>query len=116
MRDRDPAAAIAALEPAPPYELTAPEVIAVRGEAYLAAKQGEKAEAEFEKLIANPGLEDPAHPWTVLAHLGLALALALQGNKARSESEYENCFALWKDADPDVPVLREARRGDPELQ
>jgi len=116
LRHGDPAGAITALEPAAPYELAAPEVIAVRGDAYLAAKQGEKAEGEFRKLIANPGLEDPVKPWTVLAHLGLARAYALQGNKAGSKSEYEGFFALWKDADPDVPVLQQARREYAALQ
>jgi DNA-binding winged helix-turn-helix (wHTH) protein/tetratricopeptide (TPR) repeat protein len=109
MHRGDPAAAIAALEPAAPYELAAPEVIDVRGNAYLAVKQGAKAETEFRKLIANPGLEDPVRPWTVLAHLGLARAFVLQGNKAAGKSEYDNFFALWKDADPDVPVLQQAR-------
>ena len=103
-------AAVAALEPAAPYELAAPEVIEVRGNAYLALKQGEKAEAEFKKLIANPGLEDPVHPWTVLAHVGLARAYALYGNKSASKSEYEKFFALWRDADSDLPVLQQARR------
>jgi tetratricopeptide (TPR) repeat protein len=110
LRHHDPAAAVAALEPAAPYELAAPEVIEVRGNAYLALKQGEKAEAEFKKLIANPGLEDPVHPWTVLAHLGLARAYALYGNKSASKSEYEKFFALWRDADSDLPVLQQARR------
>jgi DNA-binding winged helix-turn-helix (wHTH) protein/Flp pilus assembly protein TadD len=116
LRHHDPATAIAELKPAAPYELAAPEVIEVRGEAYLATKQGELAENEFRKLIANPGLEDPVRPWTVLAHLGLARSLALQGNKAGSKSEYENFFALWKDADPDVPVLQQARRQYAQLQ
>jgi pentatricopeptide repeat protein len=106
----DPAVVIAALEPARPYELAAPEVISVRGQAYLAAKQDEPAEAEFKKLISNPGLEDPVHPWTVLAHLDLARAYALEGNKAASKSEYETFLALWKDADPDLSLLQQARR------
>jgi eukaryotic-like serine/threonine-protein kinase len=109
LRHHDPAAAISALEPAAPYELAAPEVIEVRGDAYLALKQGEKAETEFKKLIANPGLEDPMRPWTVLAHLGLAHALALEGNKPGSKSEYEKFFALWKDADSDLSLLQQAR-------
>jgi DNA-binding winged helix-turn-helix (wHTH) protein/tetratricopeptide (TPR) repeat protein len=116
MRRRNPAAAIAALEPAAPYELAAPEVIEVRGDAYLATKQGEKAEAEFRKLIANPGLEDPVHPWTVLAHLGLARALVQEGNKAGSKNEYENFLAFWKDADPDLPALKQARQEYAQLQ
>ncbi len=110
MRHRDPVAAIAALEPSIPYELIAPEVIEVRGNAYLAAKQGEKAECEFRKLIDNPGLDDPLKPWTVIAHLGLARALALNGEKPQSKREYEIFFALWKDADPDLPLLQQAHR------
>jgi DNA-binding winged helix-turn-helix (wHTH) protein/tetratricopeptide (TPR) repeat protein len=110
MRHRDPAAAIAALEAATPYELMAPEVIDLRGNAYLAARQAEKAEGEFRTLIDNPGLEDPVKPWTVMAHLGLARAYVVEGNKARARGEYENFFALWKDADPDIPVLQQARQ------
>jgi len=110
LRRHDPDAAVKELEVASPYELAACEVIDVRGNAYLAAKQGEKAEVEFKRLIANPGLDDPVHPWTVLAHLGLARAYALQGNKARSKAEYESFFALWKDADSDLPALQQARR------
>jgi eukaryotic-like serine/threonine-protein kinase len=110
LRHHNPAAAISALEPTAPYELAAPEVIEIRGEAYLAEKQGEKAEAEFRKLIANPGLEDPVRPWTVLAPLALARAYTLEGNKAASKTEYENFFALWKDAESDLPALQEARR------
>jgi len=116
LRRHDPDAAVKELEVASPYELAACEVIDVRGNAYLAAKQGEKAEVEFKRLIANPGLDDPVHPWTVLAHLGLARAYALQGNKAGSKAEYESFFALWKDADPDVPVLLQARREYAQLQ
>jgi len=112
----DPATAIAALESARPYELAAPEVISVRGDAYLAQKQGEKAEIEFRKLIANPGLDDPVHPWTVLAHLGLARAYALEGNKTGSKSEYESFLASWKDGDPDLILLQEARREYAQLQ
>jgi len=110
MRRHDPDAAIKELDAASPYELAACEIIDVRGTAYLAAKQGEKAEAEFKKLIANPGVDDPVHPWTVLAHVGLARAYALEGNKAGSKGEYEKLFALWKDADSDLPVLQQARR------
>jgi len=110
LRRHDPDAAVKELEVASPYELAACEVIDVRGNAYLAAKQGEKAEAEFKRLIANPGLDDPIHPWPVLAHLGLARAYALQGNKAGSKAEYESFFALWKDADSDLPALQQARR------
>jgi eukaryotic-like serine/threonine-protein kinase len=110
LRHHDPTKAISELEQASPYELATPEVIELRGNAYLAAKQGEKAEREFRKLIANPGLEDPIHPWTIYAHVGLARALLLEGNKSGSKTEYERFFALWNDADSDVPALQQARR------
>jgi DNA-binding winged helix-turn-helix (wHTH) protein/tetratricopeptide (TPR) repeat protein len=106
----DPAGAIAALAPAVPYELLRPETIEVRGAAYMAAGQADKAEAEFKKLIANPGLEDPMLPRTTLAHLYLARAYALEGSKAQSAVEYKAFLALWKDADPDLPPLVQARR------
>jgi DNA-binding winged helix-turn-helix (wHTH) protein/tetratricopeptide (TPR) repeat protein len=105
----DPAGAVAALSQATPYELARCEVIEVRGHAYLAAGQGDKAEVEYKKLIANPGLEDPSLPRTTLAHLGLARAYALEGKTAPSRDEYEKLFALWKEADGDIEVLQQAR-------
>jgi DNA-binding winged helix-turn-helix (wHTH) protein/tetratricopeptide (TPR) repeat protein len=108
LRRNDPAGAIALLEPGRPYELALPEIIDARGQAYLAAKQGVQAEAEFRKLIDHPSLEEPTMPRTFLAHLGLARAYALQGHKDESRKEYETFFDLWKDADADSPVLRQA--------
>jgi hypothetical protein len=106
----DPAGAISALASSVPYELARCEVIELRGQAWLAARQGDKAELEFKKLIANPGLEDPSLPRSALAHLGLARAYALEGEKAQSASEYHAFLDLWRDADQDVPVLIEAHR------
>jgi eukaryotic-like serine/threonine-protein kinase len=104
----DPQAAIALLEASAPYELAKPEVIELRAQAYLAAHQGEKAQQEFQKLLDHPALEDPTLPGTILAHLGLARALEMQGRKEDSRKEYETFFGLWKDADADVPVLKQA--------
>jgi Tfp pilus assembly protein PilF len=109
LNHHDSAGAIAALPQATPYDLVRCEVIEVRGQAYLAAGQGDKAEVEYKKLIANPGLEDPALPRTTLAHLGLARAYAMENKSAESRGEYEKFCALWKDADTDVPVLEQAR-------
>ena len=109
LNHHDSAGAIAALPQATPYDLVRCEVIEVRGQAYLAAGQGDKAEVEYKKLIANPGLEDPALPRTILAHLGLARAYAMENKAAESRGEYEKFFTLWKDADPDVQVLEQAR-------
>jgi eukaryotic-like serine/threonine-protein kinase len=108
LRHNDPDGAIAGLEPARSLDLVRPEVMEVRAEAYLAARQPDKAEVEFQKIIANPGLEDIMQPRTVLAHLGLARAYALENKTAESRSEYEKFFALWKDADTDIPALKQA--------
>jgi hypothetical protein len=84
------------------------EVIEARAEAYLAARQADKAVLEFQKIVANPGLEDPMLPRTIVAHLGLARAYALENNIAGSRNEYEEFFALWKDADADLGVFKQA--------
>lgn len=108
MRKGKPLDAIAALEPATPYELATYEVLWQRAEAYRLAKQGEQAASEYQKILANPGI-DPVDVLYPLAHLGLARALALQNKAAESRASYEKFFALWKDADADSPVLHEAR-------
>jgi DNA-binding winged helix-turn-helix (wHTH) protein/tetratricopeptide (TPR) repeat protein len=110
LRRNDPQAAIALLEPARPYEMALPEVIEVRGEAYLAAKQAANAQQEFQKLIDHPAVEEPTMPKTFLAHLGLARAYALEGRMADSGKEYQTFFTLWKDADANLPVLQQAHR------
>jgi DNA-binding winged helix-turn-helix (wHTH) protein/tetratricopeptide (TPR) repeat protein len=103
------AGAIAALEPSIPFELARPDVLCLRAQDYLAAGQGAEAEAKFKELIANPALDDPTMPSTILAHLGLARAYALEQKVAGSRDEYNKFFALWKDADGDLPVLQKAR-------
>jgi tetratricopeptide (TPR) repeat protein len=109
LHHHDPQAAIALLAPARPYELALPEVIDVRAKAYLMAKQGEKAQAEYQKLIDHPAVEAPTMPKTYLAHLGLARAYALEGRRDDSRKEYETFFDLWKDADTNLPILHQAR-------
>jgi len=108
LRRNDPLVAIALLEPSRPYELALPEVIDVRAQAYLAAKQGAKAQEEYQKLIDHLAVEEPTMPKTILAHLGLARAYALQNRKGDSRKEYDAFFSLWKDADSDLSVLRQA--------
>jgi predicted Zn-dependent protease len=109
LQHNDPQAAIALLEPARPYDLALAEVIEVRAQACLAAHQGASAQQEFQKLLDHPALEDPTLPRTILAHLGLARALEMQGRKEDSRKEYETFFGLWRDADADVPALKQAR-------
>jgi serine/threonine protein kinase/Tfp pilus assembly protein PilF len=119
---KDPDAAIKALAPAAPYELgaVAPFNFAVypvylRGMAYLAAKQGASAATEFQKILDHAGvvLNEPIGP---LAHLGLARAYALSGDRAKARTAYQDFFALWKDADSDLPILNQAKAEYARLQ
>jgi serine/threonine protein kinase len=87
----------------------------IRGEAHLAAKQGTAAASEFQKLLDHRGLV--ANCWTgALAHLGLARAYALAGDNAKARIAYQDFLALWKDADPDVPILKQAKAEYAKLQ
>ena len=108
LRRNDPGTAIALLEASRPYELALPEVIEVRGEAYLEAKQGAKAGEEFQKLIDHPAVEEPTMPKTILAHLGLARAEEMQGNHTGSRQQYEVFLSAFKEADPALPILKQA--------
>jgi eukaryotic-like serine/threonine-protein kinase len=108
MAHRKPLEAVAALEPARPYELSSFHVLIERGEAYLQANQPRLAEAEFKKALDHYGIDVIALEIPV-AHLGLARAYALDGNAAASRGEYQQLFGIWKDTDPDLPVLLQAR-------
>ena len=83
--------------------------IFARGNLYLKARRGNEAAAEFRKVIDQRGVDifSPTHS---LAHLGLGRALALNGDTAGARKAYQDFFALWKDADHDLPVLAEARK------
>jgi len=80
----------------------------VRGEAWLMLRDGTRAAAEFQKFIDHRGLV-VTFPWGALARLGLARAYALQGDTAKARATYQDFLTLWKDADPDVPILKEAK-------
>ena len=80
----------------------------IRGEAYLAAHEGPQAAAEFQKIVNSHGVV-ATEPIGALAHIGLARAYALAGDNAKSRAAYEAFFKLWKDADPDIPVLQQAK-------
>ena len=110
--DRDNASsAVDLLEPAARYELGTQSpyfILYVRGLAHLRLGAGTDAAAQFQKILDHRGL-DPVSPLYPLSRLGLARAKALAGETAEARRAYQDFLALWKDADPDVPVLREAR-------
>jgi tetratricopeptide (TPR) repeat protein len=80
----------------------------LRGEAYLAAKQGAAAAAEFQKIIEHPGAVR-SEPIGALARLELGRALVIAGDPAKAKTAYQEFFTLWENADPDIPLLRQAR-------
>ena len=82
--------------------------ILFRGEAYLAARKGPEAAREYQKLIDHRGIMI-GDPVSVLARYGLARSYALAGDPSNARNQYKEFVALWKDADPDLPVLRKAR-------
>ncbi|HZT73098.1 MAG TPA: serine/threonine-protein kinase [Terriglobales bacterium] len=114
----DPASAIASLQAAAPYELaistrspfnwTAMFPVYVRGEAYLAAGDGSKAAAEFQKILAHPGIV-LNEPIAALARLQLGRAFVLAGDAAQAADAYRGFLALWRAADPGIPVFRQAQ-------
>lgn len=116
LRNEETGKAIAALAASAPYELgqTAQEVtfvlypVYLRGETYMAAKQGTAAAAEFQKLLDHPGLVQN-EPIGALARLGLGRAYVLSGETAKAHAAYQDFFALWKDADSDIPILKQAK-------
>ena len=80
----------------------------VRGEAYLRAGDGMQAAAEFQKVIDHRGIV-ANFPLGVLAHLQCGRAYALQGDTAKAKTAYQDFLTLWKDADLDIPILKEAK-------
>ena len=87
----------------------------LRGMAYLAEKQGVAAAREFQKIVDHAGIVGN-EPIGALARLGLGRAFALSGDAAKSKTEYQDFFTLWKDADPDIPLLKQAKAEDARLQ
>ncbi|MGH9712472.1 MAG: protein kinase domain-containing protein [Candidatus Acidiferrales bacterium] len=80
----------------------------VRGQAFLVSGQGNEAAREFQKILDHRGILQN-EPIGALAHLGLGRAYALQGDAAKARVAYQDFLALWKDADPDIPVLQQAK-------
>jgi eukaryotic-like serine/threonine-protein kinase len=107
----DPSKAIEILQAAVPYELGRAASLYpayVRGQAFLAARQGSEAAAEFQKILDHRGIVLNA-PIGALAHLQLGRAYAMQGDTAKAKAAYQDFLTLWKDADPDIPILKQAK-------
>jgi eukaryotic-like serine/threonine-protein kinase len=107
----NPAKAIELLQPAVPYEFGWPARVIpsyVRGEAYIHMRQGNEAAEQFQNILNHRG-PCGTLPACSLAHLQLGRARALSGDNAGARTAYQDFFALWKDADPDVPILKEAK-------
>ena len=117
----DPAKALEMTQAAAPYELAVPGTafydgaffgalypVYVRGLAYSRMGRHREAAAEFQKILDHPGitLNDPIGP---MARLQLARALSASGDRVKSVAAYKELVALWKDADPDIPVVQEAK-------
>ena len=117
--------AIELLRAASPYELgystysrygwTALYPVYVRGEAFLAARKGSEAAAEFGKITIHRGIAIN-EPIGALAHLQLGRAYAMAGDPAKARAAYQDFLTLWKDADPDIPILKEAKTEYAKLQ
>src|SRR5271157_5286154 len=112
---KDPNRAVELLNLASTVELGQPTNLTVilcpvylRGEAYLMLRDGSRAAAEFQKFIDHYGLVLNS-PWGALARFGLARAYAMQGSTVKARASYQDFLTLWKDADPDIPVLKEAK-------
>ena len=87
----------------------------LRGEAYLMLHDGNRAAAEFQKFIVHRGVV-MNFPWGALARLGLARAYAVQGDTVKARAAYQDFLTLWTDADPDIPILKEAKAEYAKLQ
>ena len=106
---KNPTRAIELLESAKPYEVSDFGSIYIRGAAYLQAQDGASAAAEFQKILDHRGVS-PLDVAYALARLELGRALALQGQTAKARTTYQDFLAFWKDADPDIPVLKQAKQ------
>jgi DNA-binding winged helix-turn-helix (wHTH) protein/tetratricopeptide (TPR) repeat protein len=115
----EPLKALDALQASVPYEMGSPRSsqtgffgslypVFFRGEALLAGHKGAEAANEFQKILSHRGIMI-GDPVLVLAHIGLARSYALSGESAEARAQYEEFFALWNGADPDIPILKRAK-------
>jgi tetratricopeptide (TPR) repeat protein len=125
IRRGNPTQALQNLDAAAPYDLAFPQPqfeeggllypAYVRGQAYLLLHQGKEAAVEFQKLLEHRGVVVNS-PLVALAHLGLARAYAMQGDTAKARAAYQDFLTLWTDADPDIPILKQAKSEYAKLQ
>jgi hypothetical protein len=116
IQQKNGASAVQVINAASRYELGSPQPfqlgtlypIYIRGEAYLAAGQGSAAAGEFQRIVDHRGVV-LNFPLGALARLGLARARAMSGDAAGAKTAYQEFFAVWKDADADLPVLTVAK-------
>jgi eukaryotic-like serine/threonine-protein kinase len=121
----NPAKAVEVLAASVPYELGNPSPqceagaylypVYIRGESYLLLREGEKAAGEFQKFVSHPGITVNC-PLGALARLQLGRAYALSGDAPKARTAYLDFLTLWKDADPNVPVLKQAKAEYAKLQ
>lgn len=122
---KDSARAIEELHNAEPYDLgseggsgainTALFSVYIRGLAFLDARQGQEAAAEFQKILDHRGIVQNS-PIGALAHLQLGRAYAMQGDNTKAKAAYQEFLTLWKDAEPDIPILKLAKTDSAKLQ
>ena len=117
----DTSSALELLQAAVPYEMGAPRgifgalyPIYVRGEAYLAAHQGAEAATELRKILDHRGIV-VSDPIGAMARLQLGRALTLSGDGTKAKTAYQDFLTLWKDADPDIPIFKQAKAEYAEL-
>jgi tetratricopeptide (TPR) repeat protein len=119
LNDREPAAAIRSLQPASRYDVAVGGIgfngyfgalhsSYLRGEAYLASRQPAEAITEFQRILDHRSIV-LVDPLDALARLELARALLASGDAPGAKRAYTDLFTLWKDADPDIPVVKDAR-------
>jgi serine/threonine protein kinase/tetratricopeptide (TPR) repeat protein len=122
----EPAKAVELLQVSVPYELGVPQSwnsgvfgvlypVYVRGEAYLVAHQGAEAVTEFQTILDHRAIVG-TDPIGALAHLQLGRAFDLSGDRTKAKAAYQDFFTLWKDADPDIPIQKQAKAEYAKLQ
>ena len=126
LNHHEPSKAVELLQTTNPYELGTGILASsmrlgslypayVRGEAYLASRQGRGAVVEFQKILDHRGIVI-SDPIGALAHLQIGRAYAMAGDSTRAKAAYQDFLTLWKDADSDIPILKQAKAENARLQ